>query len=64
VYDERIPLAPDHYRHRAAPETSSIIPHAVVSLSPSLVTDYVCRIRAEPLDQAVETLLSHLHPDR
>lgn len=63
-YDDRIPLAADDYRHRSAPETSSIIPHAVASLSPSLVTDYVCRIHNEPLNRAVETLLPYLHPDR
>ena len=63
-YDDRIPLAPDDYRHRAAPEASSIVPHAVASLSPSLITDYVCQIRAEPLNRAVDTLLLYLSPDQ
>lgn len=59
-YDERIPLHPNDYRHREAPEDSSIIPHAVASLRPSLMTDYVCRIRDEPLDRAVGTLTEYL----
>lgn len=54
--DERIPLQENDYRHRSAPQQSSLVPHAVASLQPRLVTDYVCRIRNEPLDRAVETL--------
>ena len=63
-YDDRIPLAADDYRHRAAPKTSAIIPHAVASLNPSLMTDYVCRIRDKPLNRAVDTLVPYLRPDR
>ncbi len=59
-YDERIPLAESDYSHRRAPEDSSIVPHAVTSLKPDLMTDYVCRIRDEPLDRAVETLVGYL----
>lgn len=59
-YDERIPLDEDEYRHRSAPRKSSIIPHAVAALKPDLMTDYVCRIRDEPLDRAVETLVGYL----
>lgn len=59
-YDERIPLADDEYRHRQAPRDSSIVPHAVASLNPTLLTDYVCRIRDDPLDRAVETLIEYL----
>lgn len=59
-YDERIPLEEDDYRHRKAPRDSSIVPHAVASLKPALMTNYVCRIRGEPLDRAVETLTEHL----
>lgn len=59
-YDERIPLEEDDYRHRKAPRDSSIVPHAVASLTPALMTDYVGRIRDEPLDRAVETLTEYL----
>lgn len=59
-YDERIALDEADYRHRRAPRDSSIVPHAVASLDPILMTDYVCRIRDEPLDRAVETLTSYL----
>lgn len=59
-YDERVPLTDTDYRDRQAPRNSSIVPHAVASLAPSLVTDYVCRIRDEPLDAAVDTLLEYL----
>jgi len=59
-YDERIPLDTDDYRHRKAPQESSIIPHAVASLEPALMTDYVYRVRDAPLDQAVETLVEYL----
>ena len=59
-YDERIPLDEDDYRHRSAPRDSSVVPHAIASLQPALMTDYICRVRNEPLDRAVETLLSYL----
>jgi mRNA-degrading endonuclease toxin of MazEF toxin-antitoxin module len=59
-YDERIPLTDADYRDRQAPQDSSIVPHAVTSLGPSLMTDYVCRIRKGPLDTAVDTLLRYL----
>ncbi|GAB6878897.1 hypothetical protein JCM17823_11710 [Halorubrum gandharaense] len=59
-YDERIPLESGDFRHRSAPRDSSIVPHAVTSLSPSLLTDYVCRVRDEPLDQAVDVLVTYL----
>ncbi len=59
-YDERIPLSEDAYRHRNAPKESSIVPHAVASLEPALITDYVCRIHDAPLDQAVKTLVDYL----
>ena len=60
-YEARIPLEKDDYRHRQAPRDSSIVPHAVASLRPSLMTDYVCRISDEPLDAAAEMLLSYVH---
>mgnify|MGYP007038813712 CR=1 FL=1 len=59
-YDEWIPLNTDDYRHRTAPQESSIVPHAVASLTPVLMTNYVCRIRDGPLDRAVETLVDYL----
>ncbi|MEF8813966.1 MAG: type II toxin-antitoxin system PemK/MazF family toxin [Halovenus sp.] len=59
-YDERIPLDEDDYRHRKAPRESSIVPHAVSSLEPALMTDYVCRIRDTPPDRAVETIVEYL----
>ena len=59
-YDERIPLDEDDYGQRKAPRESSIVPHAVASIEPALMTDYVCRIRDAPIDQAVETLVGYL----
>lgn len=59
-YDEQIPLGEDDYRHRTAPQESSIVPHAVASLKPALMTDYVCRIHDEPLDRAVDALTEYL----
>jgi hypothetical protein len=59
-HDGRIPLDEDDYLHRTAPRDSSIVPHAVASLKPVLMTDYVCSVRAEPLDRAVETLTEYL----
>ena len=59
-YDERIPLDADEYRYRKAPRESSIIPHAVASLEPALMTGYVCRVHDAPLNRAVETLVEHL----
>ena len=58
--DERVPIAEDEYRHRKAPRDSAIVPHAVASLSPALMTDYVCRIDDEPLDRAVDILTVYL----
>jgi len=59
-YEERIPLGEGDYRHRQAPRDSSIVPHAVASLRPRSMTDYVCRIRDGPLDAAVDTLKEYL----
>jgi hypothetical protein len=59
-YDERIPLTEADYRHRQAPQNSSIVPHAVGSVGPASLTDYVCRIRNEPIDRAVEFLTEYL----
>ena len=59
-YDERIPLDEDDYRHRTAPRNSSIVPHAVASLKPTLMTDYVCRVCSDPLDRAVVKLTEYL----
>ena len=59
-YDERVPLKAGDYTHRAAPRDSAVVPHAVASLKPSLMTDYVCRVRDGPLNRAVETLVGYL----
>ena len=59
-HDRRVPLGPDDFSHRRAPRDSSILPHAVTSPTPRLMTDYVCRVRDEPLDRAVEELASYL----
>lgn len=59
-YDERVPLSEDEYRHRRAPRDSAIVPHAVASLQPALMTDYVCRLTATPIDRAVERLSTYL----
>lgn len=62
-YGERVPLDEDDCRHRTAPRDSSIVPHAVASLKPVLMTDYVCRVRDEPLDRVVEKLTEYLNGD-
>jgi uncharacterized NAD(P)/FAD-binding protein YdhS len=59
-YDERVALSDADFVHRRAPRDSAIVPHAVASLQPRLMTDYVCRIADEPLDQAVELLNRYL----
>lgn len=59
-FDERVPLGEDDYRHRTAPRESSIVPHAIASLKPALMTDYVCRIRGDPLDRAVDSLVDYI----
>lgn len=59
-YEKRVPLDEEDYRHRQAPRHSSIVPHAIASLQPNLITDYVCRIRDDPLDDAVQLLLEYL----
>lgn len=59
-YEERVPLEESDYRHRQAPRDSSIVPHAVASLKPALMTDYVCRVRPGPIDRAVRRLTTYL----
>jgi len=59
-YEGRIPLDEDDYRHRSAPRDSALVPHAVASLGPALMTDYVCRIHDDPLNRAVQQLMSYL----
>lgn len=59
-YDARIPLETNDFRDRGAPRDSAIVPHAVASLGPTLMADYVCRIRDEPIDRAVAALTEYL----
>lgn len=59
-YDERVELTEGDFRHRQAPARSSIVPHALASLQPRFVTDYVCRVRDGLLDDAVSTLQTYL----
>lgn len=44
-YEACLPLEAEDYRHRQAPRDDLIVPHAIASLRPTLMTDYVCRIR-------------------
>lgn len=62
-YDERVLLDETEYVHRRAPYDSSIVPHAVASLQPALMTDYVCRIRDGPIDRAVQILLGYVREE-
>lgn len=59
-YDARIPLSEDDFSHWRAPRESAIVPHAVASIDPELMTDYVCRIRNGPIDRPVEVLVGYL----
>lgn len=59
-YEERVPLTEGDFSHRSAPRDSSIVPHAVTSLGPELMTDYVCRVYAGPIDSAVEQLVGYI----
>jgi len=59
-YDERIPLNEDDFAEGTAPRESSVIPHAVTSLQPHLMTEYVCRIQQERVDEAVNELFEYL----
>lgn len=59
-YDDRILLDESEYVHRRAPYDSSIVPHAVASLQPTLITNYVCRIRGDVIDRAVRVLLDYV----
>lgn len=59
-YDERVPLDESDFVRGSAPRESSVVPHAVTSLQPYLMTDYVCRIRKECVDKAVNELFEYL----
>ena len=59
-YDARIPLTAADFRHRQAPKSSAIVPHAVASIAPELMTDYICRVSAGPIDRAVDRLFEYL----
>jgi len=59
-YEHRVPLADDDFRESRTPVDSSLVPHALSSLRPGLVTDHVCRLAPEPVDEAVECLHSYL----
>jgi mRNA-degrading endonuclease toxin of MazEF toxin-antitoxin module len=59
-YEDRIPIRDDHFRSGQTPADSSIVPHAVASLQPSMVTDHVCRLWSNPLDRAVDRLPTYL----
>lgn len=59
-YDERVPLTDEDYVHGRAPAESSIVPHAPASIRPRLMADYVCKVRGEPIDRAVDRLVDYL----
>lgn len=59
-YDEGVPLTAADYVDGAAPRDSAIVPHAVASIGPALMTDYVCRVRDDPIDRAVNALIEYL----
>lgn len=59
-YDERIPLAPSDFTRGAPPRESSVVPHAVVSLTPADVRGYVGRIHTDVVDRAVAQLVTYL----
>jgi hypothetical protein len=58
-YDQRVPLTEADYVHRRAPAGSSIVPHAPMSIGPSAITDYVCRVSDDAIDRAVELLFEY-----
>jgi mRNA-degrading endonuclease toxin of MazEF toxin-antitoxin module len=59
-YDERIPLGDGDFLEGRTSEESSIVPHALASLGPTRITDYVCRLSARPIDDAVHQLHTYL----
>jgi len=59
-YDERVPLKEDDFAEGIAPRESSVVPHAVTSLQPHLMTDYICRVTEERVDEAVDELFEYL----
>jgi len=58
--DERVPLNESDFVRGSAPRESSVVPHAVTSLQPYLMTDYVCRVAGTRVDEAVKELLKYL----
>ncbi|MCX2818824.1 type II toxin-antitoxin system PemK/MazF family toxin [Haladaptatus sp. F3-133] len=59
-YDERVPLDEGDFVDGSAPRDSSIVPHAVASLQPRLMTEYICRVDGEAVDDAVDVLFEYL----
>lgn len=59
-YDKRISLDEGDFVDGSAPRDSSVIPHAVTSLQPHLMTEYVCRIDEDAVDDAVDVLFEYL----
>ena len=59
-YDDRVPLGEDDFVEGTAPRDSSVVPHAVTSLQPHLITEYVCRVSQEAVDNSVEVLVEYL----
>lgn len=59
-YEERVPLDEDDFVRGSAPRDSAVVPHAVTSLQPHLVTEYVCRVRQETGGNAAEVLVDLL----
>ncbi|MDY7083005.1 MAG: hypothetical protein SXQ77_11545 [Halobacteria archaeon] len=58
---ERIPLTEREYTDGEMPKDSSIIPHSVSSIKHDMVTDYICRVKPDKVDTAVDQLLEYLY---
>jgi len=59
-YDDRVPVGEADFWTGRTPVGSSLVPHALASLQPEAVTDYVCRLARDPVDEAVACLHSYL----
>lgn len=62
-YDDRVPLGESDFERGQTPDSSALVPHAIASVQPRVLTEYVCRLRSAPVDEAVDRLTMYLGPE-